>query len=79
MNTNKHTASAPGRLYDEVRASFVIKRTSLAKWCEDNGEIRQNVYKAFLGSDQVRAQSWACALRERVLMAAGLGNERRAA
>ncbi len=36
-------------LYAEIRAGFVLQRTTLNKWCIANGVGRQNARQALLG------------------------------
>lgn len=64
------TDLAPGpELARKVRAAFVLRGTTLGRWCRENGIVRQTAMNCLVGIwDGPKGR----AMRHRVLEAAGL-------
>lgn len=55
-----------------VRAGFILKGTSLAAWCRENGVKHQNAHKAIIGTwTGPKAKS----LLTRIMIAAGIDDD----
>lgn len=64
-----HNLKLSGCIYAQVRAAFVARSTSLARWCAENGVKRQYAAAALKGE---RTGPKARALRMRIISAAGV-------
>ena len=58
-----------GDLYATVRAAFMMKNTSLAKWCKQNGVLLETARQTLAG---LRRGEEAEKLRQRIMRDAGV-------